>query len=62
VFGLVAAVRAKFPELPIVFYTYYNLAHAHGIDTYVRRAKDVGVDALLTLDMPPEEAAEVQAA
>ena len=62
VFWLVAAVRAEFPELPIVFYTYYNLVHAHGIEAYVRRAKDAGVDALLTLDMPPEEAAEVQAA
>ena len=62
VFELVAAVRAEFPELPIVFYTYYNLAHAHGIDAYVKRAKAAGVDGILTLDLPPEEAAEMQTA
>lgn len=62
VFELVAALRAEFPELPIVFYTYYNLVHAHGIDAYVGRAKAAGVDGLLTLDLPPEEAGEMLAA
>jgi tryptophan synthase alpha chain len=45
--------------VPIVFYTYYNLVFSNGIDAYVRAAKKAGVDGLLTLDLPPEEADEV---
>lgn len=61
VFDLVRAVR-KFSEAPIVFYTYYNLVHAAGVGDYVRQAREAGVDGLLTLDLPPEEAGEVLAA
>jgi tryptophan synthase alpha chain len=59
VLQLAAAVRAKFPEVPIVFYTYYNLAFANGLEDYVRRARAAGVDGMLTLDLPPEEADEL---
>lgn len=62
VFALVRRLRAEFPALPIVFYTYYNLIHATGIEAYVQRAREAGVDALLTLDLPPEEAGDVSAA
>ncbi|ACB75838.1 tryptophan synthase subunit alpha [Opitutus terrae] len=61
VFRLVRRIR-EFSEVPIVFYTYYNLVFAHGIDAYVRAAKEAGVDGLLTLDLPPEESDEVSAA
>jgi tryptophan synthase alpha chain len=60
VFELVAAVR-RASEVPIVFYTYYNLVFANGIETYVKRARACGVDGLLTLDLPPEEADELLA-
>jgi len=58
VFELVRALRCE-TEVPIVFYTYYNLVFARGVDAYVREAKAAGVDALLTLDLPPEEADEM---
>lgn len=61
VLELVRRIRG-FSQVPIVFYTYYNLVFANGVDNYVRSAKEAGVDGLLTLDLPPEEAAEVQAA
>jgi tryptophan synthase alpha chain len=61
VFELVRRVR-EFSDAPIVFYTYYNLVFAHGVDAYVRHAKAAGVDGILTLDLPPEEAGEVIAA
>jgi tryptophan synthase alpha chain len=35
---------------------------ANGTDAYVRAAKEAGVDGMLTLDLPPEEAADVLAA
>lgn len=61
VFELVQRVR-EFSAAPIVFYTYYNLVFSNGVDAYVRAAKAAGVDALLTLDLPPEEAGELSAA
>ena len=61
VFELVRQIRL-FSEVPIVFYTYYNLVFSNGIDAYVGAAKAAGVDGLLTLDLPPEEADEVAAA
>ena len=61
VFELVKRVR-EFSSAPIVFYTYYNLVFANGVDAYVRAAKSAGVDGILTLDLPPEEAGEMSAA
>lgn len=58
---LVREIR-KFSQVPIVFYTYYNLVFANGVEETVRAAKEAGVDGLLTLDLPPEEAGELQAA
>lgn len=63
VFRLVERLRAT-TEIPIIFYTYYNLVCAGpgGVEAYVQRAKAVGVDGLLTLDLPPEEAGDLLAA
>ena len=59
VFELVRRLRAAFPDAPIVFYTYYNLVFANGVAAFVQAAKAAGVDGMLTLDLPPEEAGEV---
>ena len=61
VFELVRRIR-EFSAKPIVFYTYYNLVFANGVDGYVEAAKAAGVDGILTLDLPPEEADEMLAA
>ncbi len=61
VLALVRAIR-EFSEVPIIFYTYYNLVFAQGSDAYAEKAKAAGVDGLLTLDLPPEEAVEHLAA
>ncbi len=62
VLELVRRLRAEFPAAPLVFYTYYNLVFANGVEAYVHAARDAGVDGMLTLDLPPEEAGEVVAA
>jgi tryptophan synthase alpha chain len=62
VFELVAVLRAEFPDTPMVFYTYYNLVFSNGVEDYVKQAKAAGLDGLLTLDLPPEEAGELSAA
>lgn len=58
VFDLVRRIR-EFSEVPIVFYTYYNLVFSGGVERYVNRAVEAGVDGMLTLDLPPEEADEL---
>ena len=61
VFELVRRIR-EFSQVPIVFYTYYNLVFSNGVEAYVAAAQAAGVDGILTLDLPPEEAGDVQAA
>jgi tryptophan synthase alpha chain len=61
VLELVRKIRT-FSDVPIVFYTYYNLVFSNGIEAYVSSARAAGVDGLLTLDLPPEEGDEVAAA
>ena len=57
VFQLIRKLR-EFSQVPVVLYTYYNLVFSQGLESYARRAADAGVDGILTLDLPPEEAAE----
>mgnify|MGYP001552824728 CR=1 FL=1 len=61
VFELVRKVRET-SQVPVVFYTYYNLVFSNGVDAYVREAREAGVDGMLVLDLPPEEAGEFLAA
>lgn len=58
VFQLVRDIRRENSAVPIVFYTYYNLMFSNGLDAYIAEAKAAGVDGLLVLDLPPEEAEE----
>src|SRR6187397_1885903 len=51
----VARIREK-SQLPIVLYIYYNLIHGIGLESFILSAKESGVDGLLVLDLPPEEA------
>jgi tryptophan synthase alpha chain len=63
VFQLVRDLRAQgSATVPIVLYAYYNMVFAPGVEKFVRRAVAAGVDGLLTLDCPPEEAGELLAA
>lgn len=61
VFQLIRKIR-EFSQIPIVLYTYYNLVFSQGIEDYAKRAVAAGVDGILTLDLPPEEASELEAA
>ncbi len=56
----VAAIRRD-SQIPIVLYVYFNLLHRRGVDTFIADAARAGVDGLLVLDLPPEEADSYQA-
>jgi len=62
VLTLVRELRTEFPATPIVFYAYYNMIFVPGVDKFCQRAAAAGLDGLLALDCPPEEAGELLAA
>ncbi|OPY10748.1 MAG: Tryptophan synthase alpha chain [Syntrophus sp. PtaB.Bin138] len=45
---------------PVVLFGYYNPVYAYGIERFADRAKAAGVDGLLVVDLPPEEAGELR--
>lgn len=61
VLRLVADVRGLI-NAPIVLFSYANPILRMGLDQFVDRASAAGVDGVLTLDVPPEEAGELRAA
>ncbi len=58
VLEMVASIR-KEVVVPIVLFSYYNPILAYGIEKFCQRAKGAGVDGLLVVDLPPEEASEL---
>ncbi len=56
----VAAIRRD-SQIPIVLYVYFNLLHRRGLGEFIADAARAGVDGLLVLDLPPEEADSYQA-
>ncbi len=46
---------------PLVFMTYYNPVYAFGLKAFARTAVDAGVDAVIVVDLPPEEATDLAA-
>jgi tryptophan synthase alpha chain len=61
VLKLVRDLRTR-SAVPIVLYAYYNMVFAPGLENFVKRAVAAGVDGLLALDCPPEEAGDLLAA
>ena len=56
--GVIEAVSTirRQSELPVVLYIYFNLMHRYGMEAFIADAARAGVDGILALDLPPEEA------
>ncbi len=61
VLGMVAQFRGVNAAVPVVLMGYANPIEAMGVEKFADRARDVGVDGVLVVDYPPEEAAEFAA-
>lgn len=59
--SLVADFRARDQATPVVLMGYLNPIERMGYQAFVDRAAEVGVDGVLTVDMPPEESHELVA-
>ncbi len=55
ILDLVGRQRARL-GVPIVLFSYYNPILARGIETFAEQASASGVDGVLCVDLPPEEA------
>jgi tryptophan synthase alpha chain len=55
VLDMVKQFREKDAETPIVLMGYANPLEAMGYQAFAEKAQQVGVDGILTVDMPPEE-------
>ena len=61
VLDMAASVRRDVGP-PLVLFTYANPVVRMGVAVFARRAREAGVDGVLVLDLPPEEAGEARAA
>ena len=58
----VAQFRERDAQTPVVLMGYLNPVEIHGYAAFAKAAVDAGVDGVLLVDLPPEEAAELRAA
>jgi tryptophan synthase alpha chain len=56
---MIAALR-KVSEIPVVLFGYYNPIYVYGPKRFASDARRSGVDGILVVDLPPEEAAELR--
>lgn len=56
---MIASVR-EVSEVPICLFGYYNPILSYGPGRFAARARKAGVDGILVVDLPPEEAEELR--
>ncbi len=62
VLGMVRTFRERDEETPVVLMGYLNPVEIKGYAAFAQAAAEAGVDGVLVVDMPPEEADELVAA
>jgi tryptophan synthase alpha chain len=60
--GILAMIESirKSSEIPIVLFGYYNPILSYGPERFAAKSAQVGVDGILVVDLPPEEADELR--
>ncbi|MGH8687677.1 MAG: tryptophan synthase subunit alpha [Burkholderiales bacterium] len=61
VLGMVRAFRQQDSRTPLVLMGYANPIEAMGVEHFVRRAREAGVDGVIVVDYPPEECVQFAA-
>ncbi len=57
--SMVQQFRSKNTKTPIVLMGYFNPILSYGVDAFMKDAAASGVDGLIIVDIPPEEASEI---
>ncbi len=58
VFALVARIRERGVEVPMVFMTYANVLFSYGLERFAANAAKAGIDGVIVPDVPHEEKPE----
>lgn len=56
---MVAEFRKENSDTPLILMGYYNPIYHYGVEQFAADAKEAGVDGLICVDVPAEEAAEL---
>ncbi len=60
VFEAIRELRARGVRVPLLVMGYSNPLFAYGVDRFVQDAVQAGADGLITVDLPPQEAGELE--
>ena len=60
VLAIAAKFRTAHPTVPLVLMGYVNPIYVYGFETFARDAQAAGVDGVIIVDLPPEEASEIE--
>lgn len=61
IFNMVRSLRKR-SQIPLVLFTYFNPVLVYGVECFAQDAAAVGVDGVLCVDLPPEEAGDYKKA
>jgi tryptophan synthase alpha chain len=59
ILDMIESIR-EVSKIPIVLFGYYNPILSYGTEQFAARAQEAGVDGILVVDLPPEEAHELR--
>ncbi len=56
VFELSRRIRAQGVSIPLILFSYFNPIYRFGVQDFAKMVRESGVNAVLVVDLPPEEA------
>ena len=59
---VVRTLRSRDVRVPLLVMGYFNPLFSYGLNAFVQDAAEAGIDGLVPVDLPPEEAAELEPA
>ena len=59
VLAIAGRIRAKYPETPLILFSYYNVLLNRGLDKLGGELAAAGIDGVLAVDLPLEERGEL---
>lgn len=59
ILNIAKGFRARHPDVPLILMGYANPMIRRGADWFAAAARDAGVDGVISVDLPPEEDAEL---
>ena len=60
IFAMMQELRTEGVTIPIIFMMYYNTILHYGVEAFVKKCNEAGVDGLIVPDLPFEEQEELQ--